>query len=104
MHGEEEALKVLKTSEELFKDKNINSDNMPFFEMSVESKFINVIDFISMTPLVTSKSETRRLLLQNGFEINGKKVNIDTLIDLEKEENIVIKKGKKTFLKVIIRK
>jgi len=101
VHGEEEALKALKTSEELFENRNIDSVNMPSFEISTEAKIINVIDFISMTPIVTSKSETRRLLQQNGFEVNGKKVNIDTLIDLEKEKSIVIKKGKKTFLKVI---
>ena len=38
------------------------------------------------------------------FEINGVKVNINTTINIEKEKNIVIKKGKKTFLKVIITK
>lgn len=104
VHGEEEALKVLKTSEELFESKTIDSINMPTVELTIETNVINVVDFISMTSLVSSKSEIRRLLEQNGFEINGVKVNINTMINIEKEKNIVIKKGKKTFLKVIITK
>jgi tyrosyl-tRNA synthetase len=102
VHGEEEALKVLKTSEELFESKNIDSINMPFIKLPITSETITAIDLISMTSLVASKSEVRRLLNQNGFEINGKKVSVDTIIDLKKKKNIIIKKGKKTFLKVII--
>ncbi len=104
VHGEEEAIKVLKTSEELFGSKTIDSNNMPTVELAIESNVINVVDFISMTSLVSSKSEIRRLLEQNGFEINGVKVSVNTMINIEKEKNIVIKKGKKTFLKVIITK
>ena len=104
VHGEEEAIKVLKTSEELFECKNIESINMPAIELCLETNAINVVDLISMTSLVTSKSEIRRLVQQNGIEINGKKVNVDTIINLENEKNIVIKKGKKTFLKVVFKK
>ena len=101
VHGEEEALKVLNVSEELFKNKNIDIMDMPTFEVVLNEKTISAIDLISMTPLVGSKSETRRLLQQNGFEINGNKVNLDTIISVE--NNVVIKKGKKVFLKVIIK-
>ena len=76
---------------------------MPKIELDIKEKSINVIDLISMTNIVSSKSEIRRLLQQNGFEINGNKVNLDTMINTEDNKILIIKKGKKTFLKVIIK-
>ena len=58
VHGEEEALKVLKTSEELFSKKNINDENMPTIELQIKENSINAIDFIAMSGIVNSKSET----------------------------------------------
>lgn len=104
VHGEEEALKVLKTSEELFENKNINDENIPSIELNLEGKVINALDLIAMTPVVSSKSETRRLIEQKGIEINGKKVKLNDVIDTFKEKEIIIKKGKKTFLKVKFKK
>ena len=102
VHGEEEALKVLRTGEELFSNKNINDENMPSIEIKVKENSMSVIDFISMTNIVASKSETRRLLEQNGIEIDGKKVSASDVINLNEKKEIIIKKGKKTFLKVLL--
>ena len=102
VHGELEAIKVMKTSEELFSNKNINDENMPSEEIKIEKEMINVVDLISMTSLSKSKSEIRRLIEQKGIEINGNKVSINDMIDVVKEKEIIIKKGKKTFLKVIL--
>lgn len=102
VHGEEEANRVLKTSEELFAKKNINNENMPTQEIKIEEDFINVVDLIVKTSISNSKSEIRRLIEQNGIEINGNKVSLTDVIDASKEKEITIKKGKKTFLKVIV--
>ena len=104
VHGEEEALKVLKTSEELFGKKNINDENMPSITVNLKEDVISVLDFISMTSIVSSKSEARRLIEQNGIEINGEKVKLNDLIEVKENKEIVIKKGKKTFLKVVLDK
>lgn len=101
VHGEEEALKVLRTSEQLFNNKNINDENMPFQEVKIKERCVRVIDLLSMTNIVASKSEARRLLEQNGVEINGNKVSINDMVDVSDEKEIIIKKGKKTFLKIL---
>ena len=103
VHGEEEALKAKATSEELFSNKGI-SENMPTIKLPKEKLNINIVDLLVETNLVTSKSEARRLIEQNGISVNNEKVtDVNTLItqnDLN-ENFIIIQKGKKIFLKVI---
>ena len=103
VHGEEEAIKARKTSEELFSNKGI-SDNMPTITLPKEKLDINIVDLLVETNLVTSKSEARRLIEQNGISINQIKVNSvnDLITNNNLTENfIIIQKGKKVFLKVI---
>ena len=103
VHGEEEAINARKVSEELFSNKGI-SDNMSFVNISKDKLGINIIDLLIETNLVTSKSEARRLIEQNGISLNQEKVSsVDKIINLEdlNDNFIVIQKGKKIFLKVI---
>ena len=103
VHGEEEAINARKVSEELFGNKGI-SDNMSFVNISKDKLGINIIDLLIETNLVTSKSEARRLIEQNGISLNQEKVSsVDKIINLEdlNDNFIVIQKGKKIFLKVI---
>lgn len=103
VHGEEEAIKARKTSEELFSNKGI-SDNMPSITLSKDKLDINIVDLLVETNLVTSKSEARRLIEQNGISVNGEKeLNVNEKITKDNltENFIIIQKGKKVFLKVI---
>ena len=103
VHGEEEAIKAIKTSEELFSNKGI-SNNMPTITIPKDKLDINIVDLLVETNLVTSKSEARRLIEQNGISINQIKVNsVNDLITKESltENFIIVQKGKKIFLKVI---
>ena len=103
VHGEEEAINAKKVSEELFSNKGV-SDNMSFINLSKNKLGINVIDLLIETKLVTSKSEARRLIEQNGISINQEKVSsVDKIINLDdlNDNFIIIQKGKKIFLKVI---
>ena len=102
VHGGEEALNAKRISEELFSNKGI-SDNMTFVNLSKDKLGINIIDLLVEVNLVTSKSEGRRLLEQNGISINQEKVSVDKVIKLDDLNNnfIIIQKGKKIFLKVI---
>ena len=76
VHGEEEALKVKKASEEIFSNKG-NSDNTETIEISkdVIAQGINVIEILMLSNLFESKSEARRLIQQNGIKINGNLYN-----------------------------
>lgn len=100
VHGEEEALKAKETSENLFVHGGV-SENMPSQEIKLNQS-INVVDFLSMLNIFSSKSEIRRLINQNGISIDDKKVvDVNSVVDVSKKE-IIVKKGKKTFLKVKI--
>ena len=103
VHGEEEAIKVLNTSEELFTNKGISEVNMPSVELEINGDSISVIDLLAISKLTSSKSEARRLLEQNGIEVNGNKAKLEDSIDLKINKEIILKKGKKTFLKILIK-
>lgn len=67
---------------------------------------INVLDLLVNVKLIPSKGEGRRLIQQNGLSINGDKVTaVDFTVtpDMFKEDGLVIKKGKKTFLKLVLK-
>ncbi len=104
VHGEEEAIKARKTSEELFSNNGI-SDNMPQIELSKEMLNSSIVDILLETSLVTSKTEARRLIEQSGISVNKEKVKLEKIITEEDLSNnfIIIQKGKKTFLKVIFK-
>lgn len=99
VHGEEEAIKALKTSENLFSKGN--SEDMLATIVKTKEKEMNAIDFVFLSGIIKSKSEIRRLIEMNGIEIDGRKVNINQIIKLDKEE-FIIKKGKKSFIKVLV--
>ena len=97
-----EALKAQKTAEELFSNKGV-SENMPSTELSKDLLNINIIDLLVASKLVTSKSEARRLIEQNGISLNQEKISSinQTITDKDLTDNsLILQKGKKVFLKV----
>lgn len=104
VHGEEEAINAKNIAEELFSNKGV-SENMPSTTLSKEKLGINILDLLVETKLVTSKSEARRLVEQNGISINQtKETDVNRIIDESdfKAGFIVVQKGKKVFLKIKI--
>ena len=102
VHGEEEALKAKQTAEELFSNRGV-SDNMPTKAIKKSELDINILDLLVNMEIVSSKSEGRRLIEQNGISINREKeTNVDRIITKDdfKDGFIIIQKGKKVFLKV----
>ncbi len=104
VHGEEEALKIKKASEEIFNNKG-NSDNTETINLSKDilKEKSNVVDILLLSGIFESKSEIRRLIEQNGININGAKVtsiNMQISIDLLKDNALLIQKGKKKFIKI----
>ncbi len=101
VHGKKEAERVRKISEKIFNNKEIPED-MNTYKLD-NFMDINVIDLLMLTKIVSSKSEAKRLIEQNGITINKEKVNdIDMIITKDSFINneLLIQKGKKTFLKV----
>ena len=102
VHGETEALKAQETAQNLFENGNINTENMPT-ETIKNIGETNILDFLSKLSIIKSKSEARRLIEQGGIEIdNIRKNDFNEILILNKSQVLIVKKGKKTFIKVII--
>jgi tyrosyl-tRNA synthetase len=106
VHGEEEAIKAQEAAEALF-GKGGSTANMPTTELSGSdmSEGINIIDLLIKTGLIPSKGEGRRLISQGGVYIGDDKVqSIDLTITSKdfKDNELVIRKGKKVYHKVLL--
>ncbi|MBQ8250337.1 MAG: tyrosine--tRNA ligase [Alphaproteobacteria bacterium] len=107
VHGEEEAQKAVEAAQSLF-GAGVNMDNVPTAEFSKE-KFdqgINAVDLSVEVGLFPSKGEARRMIQQGGLTIDDEKVISPTdtvLIKAENKDFLLLRKGKKNFLRVILK-
>ena len=107
VHGEEEANKAKQATEAVFGGGG-NDENMPTAEIANADlgDGMQVLDFLSAIGLVPSKGEGRRLVQQGGLTVAGDKItDIGFLVTpaLFDDGKLIVKKGKKTFLKVILK-
>ena len=108
VHGEEEATKALEGARALFSSKS-DTSNMPSTELEeslVTDDGIGLIELLSVTKLVPSKAEARRLIQQGGISIDDEKitdVNAVVAKDAFSKGYVVIKKGKKVYHKAILK-
>ncbi len=105
VHGEEEAQKAANAATSIFGGGG-NTENMPSVRVNSAEiqNGINILDLLLRVKLIPSKGEGRRLIQQNGLSVNGEKVkDIGMTIDNSafKDDEMIVKKGKKTFLKII---
>ncbi|MBP3568901.1 MAG: tyrosine--tRNA ligase [Lachnospiraceae bacterium] len=106
VHGQEEADKALEASKALFAGGG-SLENMPTTELSDDKFTDGAIDIISMmveAGMVASRSEGRRAIEQGGVTVDGEKVtDIGTKFTKEElsGEGKIVKKGKKSFNRVI---
>lgn len=107
IHGKEQAVKALAASHALFGGAGADGE-MPFAEIS-DSDFdngrISIIGLLVKAGLAASNGEGRRLISQGGITAQGKKISdlnhTFSLDDFKKD--FVLKKGKKTFRKILKR-
>ncbi len=107
VHGEEAANKSLEAATALFKT-GADSANMPTATISNES-FVDgeilLADLMVQTAIAPSKSEIRRLIQQGGVSVDEVKIDdFNHKINLSQFDggHIVVKKGKKSFTKIIL--
>lgn len=108
VHGEDEAGKARQLTEALFGGGG-NTSDMPATEVTAAelASGLNILDLLLRTGLVPSKGEGRRLVQQGGIYIGETPVaSIDFMLseDLFKGRELIIKKGKKTYHKIILAK
>lgn len=106
VHSEEDARKAQESSRALFGAGN--AEEMPTSELTGEDLADGAIDILTLMQkagIVPSKSEARRAVEQGGVSVDGEKVEdikaVFTAAQLE--SGIVVKKGKKSFRKVILK-
>ena len=103
VHGEEEAITAQNMAKNLFQQ---GGDNAPEFEIA-DLKEINICDLLVLTKLCSSKSDARRMIEGGGITLKGDKVTrFDLTVTKKDFENgsLLLRKGKKNFIKVVLKK
>lgn len=102
VHGKEEADNVMEIVKSLFGKAKDNGQNAPESDYEIVGDEISVLDLFVNAGLVNTKSEIRRLILQNGASIDGVKCSSidDVVTRTEGKDFVLLQKGKKIFLKV----
>ncbi len=104
VHGEEEAIKAQEAAQSLFGG-GASSKNMPSTKISRDDLGKSILDIMLLAKLIPSKGEGRRLVQQGGVSIDGNKVtdfNLAVTEDMFNSNELIIKKGKKVFHKIIL--
>ena len=108
VHSEEEAEKAQNAARALFSNGG-DMANIPTTELSKSDLVDGVVDIITLlvkSGLCPSKSEARRAVEQGGVEAAGEKISgINKCFDTNElsGEGIVIKRGKKSYNRVILK-
>ena len=105
VHGKEEADKAQESARAIFSSGA--SENMPTTVLTagdLTDGKINILAILEKTGIAPSRSQGRTLVSQGGISVDGEKVT-DTYKEFSADElkqGIVVKKGKKIFIKVVI--
>ena len=91
------AQKVEEEFNRVFKEEKLPS-RIP--EIKIGGKTLNILDLLVKIKLASSKSEAKRLILQNGVKINNQVQN-DWQKIIEIKKGIVIQVGKRKFIRLI---
>ena len=105
VHGEEEAEKAQTAARALFSGQG-SLENMPSYNLTAEDFTDGSIDILAVlqkSGLAPTRSEARRNVEQGGVSVNGEQVK-DIKASYTREdfagEGMVVKRGKKKFMKV----
>lgn len=106
VHGKDKALDAQSASKALFSS-GCDDENMPTTRLAdaqLNNDVIGILDLLVATSLASSKSEARRLVEQGGITVSDVKVTdiSHVICRADLSTGVVIKKGKKTFMKAII--
>lgn len=108
VHGEEEAEKAKEASHALFAGGG-DSANMPTVELTAADfaeRDMDIMAVLVRTGLDKTRSDARRAVEQGGVTVNDEKVtDVKTTYnaDFFRGDGVVVKRGKKKFVKVLIK-
>lgn len=107
VHGEEEAEKARSAARALFRNGAV-SENMPLTELDESALPEGKTDIVSLlveSGLCSSRSDAKRQLQQNAISVDDEKISGPDFYYSASElrKGIVIKKGKKIFMRVLLK-
>ena len=97
-HNEEAAQAAQDEFDRIFVKKDL-PDEIPELAISVSNDSIGIVELLTEAKLVASKSEARRMIDQGGVSVDGNKIDDDKAV-IELHRDVIIKVGKRKFLKV----
>ncbi len=97
-HSEEAAQAAQDEFDRIFVKKDL-PDEIPEATIQNETGSIGILELLTETHLVTSKSEGRRMIDQGGVSVDGIKVESDKSV-IRIQSGVIVKVGKRKFLKV----
>ncbi|MDD7306134.1 MAG: tyrosine--tRNA ligase [Peptoniphilaceae bacterium] len=105
VHGQEKAKEALAAARALFSGKGDESA-MPTTEIEKSSLPMGLLNLLTQVGLAKSNGEARRTIQQGGLSINDQKIldpSFTLTEEIFKDDKIIIKKGKKTYHKVVLK-
>ncbi|MDD2504989.1 MAG: tyrosine--tRNA ligase, partial [Bacilli bacterium] len=96
LHGEDNYIKAVETSKQIFMGNQ--TDDMPTV---IIEDCNNILEILIKANFSTSKSDARRLIKQGGVSIDNKKILDPDYEEIKKE--FILKKGKKSITKIILK-
>lgn len=98
-HSEKKAIAAEENFVKVFQKKETPKK---ILEYRVGNRKIGIINLLIQTKLASSKNEARRLIIQQGIFIDGVTVDdINKIVEVPRD-GLIIKKGKRYFVKVIV--
>ncbi len=104
VHSEKIANEAQKASQDLFgdSDNNVESKAIPSLKIALPEAGLNIVDLLTQTVIVDSKTKARSLVESGGVYIDDKPVpNIDFILTKNNEGFILLRLGKKRYTKII---
>ncbi|MCL2331663.1 MAG: tyrosine--tRNA ligase [Proteobacteria bacterium] len=103
-HGVTAAESAATAALSMFGGAHANDAAIPTIEMKANREPVSIIDFAMFSGLFPSNSEICRIIKQGGLKIDGRVVlNSLEEVELKPGKSILLQKGKKTFLKVVVK-
>jgi tyrosyl-tRNA synthetase len=98
-HSKDDAKHAEAEFDKIFIKKDV-PDEIPEFKIDKNNSEINIVELITTINFAPSRAEAKRLVMQGGVSINGKKIS-DFNSKLKLIEGMILKVGKRKFIKFI---
>ena len=99
LHAESDAQKAQEHFKKTVQGQETPED-IPVYRYTGQTE-VNILDLLTGSGLVKSKSEARRLVEQGGVEIDGETIN-NLQLTVNVKDGMILKAGKRKFVKLVV--